>query len=93
VELRGLEPLTFSLRRHRVHLVRREHRVIDVHAAAAEASWLQPGGTHGAHGAGLAFQWLPPSRGADWSSRSSQLSFPDGWASRGLCEGSKFICR
>jgi len=27
VELRGLEPLTFSLRRHRVHLVRRAHRV------------------------------------------------------------------
>jgi hypothetical protein len=37
VELRGLEPLTFSLRRHRVHLVRRKHRVIDVHVAAAEA--------------------------------------------------------
>ena len=50
VELRGLEPLTFSLRRHSVHLVRREHRVIDVHVAAAEAPWLQPRGTHGAHG-------------------------------------------
>jgi hypothetical protein len=42
--------LAFSLRRHRVHLVRREHDVIDVHVAAAEAPWLQPGGTHGAHG-------------------------------------------
>jgi hypothetical protein len=37
VELRGLEPLTFSLRRFGVHLVRRKHRVIDVHVAAAEA--------------------------------------------------------
>ena len=31
VELRGLEPLTFSLRRLRVQLVRREHRVLHVH--------------------------------------------------------------
>ena len=50
MELRGLEPLTFSLRRHRVNLARREHGVIDVHVAAAEASWLHAGGTHGAHG-------------------------------------------
>ena len=53
MELRGLEPLTFSLRRHRVHVVSREHRVIDVHVAAAKVPWLQPGGTHGAHGLGL----------------------------------------
>ncbi len=49
VELRGLEPLTFSLRRHRVDLTRREHRVIDVQVAAVEAPWLQPRGTRGAH--------------------------------------------
>jgi hypothetical protein len=30
VELRGLEPLTFPLRRHGVDLIRREHGVIDV---------------------------------------------------------------
>jgi hypothetical protein len=53
VELRGLEPLTFSLRRHRVHLVLRKHCVIDVHAAVAGAPWLHRGGTHGAHGEGL----------------------------------------
>jgi hypothetical protein len=35
VELRGLEPLTFSLRRLRLHLASCEHRVIDVHVAAA----------------------------------------------------------
>jgi hypothetical protein len=37
VELRGLEPLTFSLRRHGVDLIRREHGVIDVQVAAAGA--------------------------------------------------------
>jgi hypothetical protein len=60
VELRGLEPLTFSLRRHRIHLGKREPRVIDVHGAAAQAPWLQPGGTHGAHRAGLASQVPDP---------------------------------
>jgi hypothetical protein len=45
VELRGLEPLTFSLRRHGVDLTRREHRVIDMHSAAAEV----PGCNLGAH--------------------------------------------
>ena len=40
--------LTFSLRRHRVHLVTREHRVIDVHVAVAEGASLQRRGTHGA---------------------------------------------
>jgi hypothetical protein len=50
VELRGLEPLTFSLRRHGVDLIRREHGVIDVQVAAAGAPWLHRGGTHGAHG-------------------------------------------
>jgi hypothetical protein len=50
VELRGLEPLTFSLRRHGVDPTRREHCVIDVHAAVAGAPWLHRGGTHGAHG-------------------------------------------
>ena len=54
VELRGLEPLTFSLRRHRVHMASREHHVINVHVAEAEAPWLQRGGTPGAHGGGLA---------------------------------------
>ncbi len=61
VELRGLEPLTFSLRRHSIDMTAREHSVNDVQGAAAEALWLQPGGTHGAHmghGAGLAFQWV-----------------------------------
>jgi hypothetical protein len=58
VELRGLEPLTFSLRRHSIDLTGREHSVNDVQGAAAEAPWLQHGGTHGAHGAGLAFQWV-----------------------------------
>jgi len=37
VELGGLEPLTFSLRRHRVQLIRREHGVIDMQVAAAGA--------------------------------------------------------
>ena len=41
---KGLEPLTFSLRRHRVHMVSRERRVIDVHVTAADASSLQSGG-------------------------------------------------
>ncbi len=50
VGLRGLEPLTFSLRRHGVDLIRREHGVIDVQVAAAGAPWLRRGGTHGAHG-------------------------------------------
>ena len=50
VELRGFEPLTFSLRRHGVDLIRREHGVIDVQVAAAGAPWLHRGGTHGAHG-------------------------------------------
>jgi hypothetical protein len=50
VELRGLEPLTFSLRMHGVDLIRPEHGVIDVQVAAAGAPWLQLGGTHGAHG-------------------------------------------
>jgi hypothetical protein len=50
--------LTFSLGRHRVHLVRRKHRVIDVRVAAAEAPWCnlgaQTGHTHTAQ--------LPPWR-------------------------------
>jgi len=50
VELRGLESLTFSLRRHGVDLIGREHGVIDVQVAAAGAPWLHRGGTHGAHG-------------------------------------------
>ena len=54
VELRGLEPLTFSLRRHGVDLIRREHVVIDVQVAAARAPWLHRGGTHGTHGLGSA---------------------------------------
>jgi site-specific DNA recombinase len=49
VELRGLEPLTFSLRRHRVHLVRREHRVIDVACCSGRgalgATWGHTWGT------------------------------------------------
>jgi hypothetical protein len=48
VELRGLEPPTFSLRRHRVHLVRFEHHVIDVHVAVArrlDAIWGHTWGT------------------------------------------------
>ena len=43
VELRGLEPLTFSLRRHGVDLTTREHSVIDVQVAAAGAPWLHRG--------------------------------------------------
>ena len=58
VELRGLEPLTFSLRRHRVNLVRRKPRVIDVHGAAAEALWLQPG-AHMGHTVQARFPWCP----------------------------------
>jgi hypothetical protein len=50
VELRGLEPLTFSLRKHGVDLIGREHGVIEVQVAAAGAPWLHRGGTHGAHG-------------------------------------------
>jgi hypothetical protein len=50
VELRGLEPLTFSLRMHGVDLIRPEHGVIDVQVAAAGAPWLHREGTHGAHG-------------------------------------------
>jgi hypothetical protein len=50
VELRGLERLTFLLRRHGVDLIRRERGVIEVQVAAAGASWLQRGGTPGAHG-------------------------------------------
>jgi hypothetical protein len=34
VELSSLEPLTFSLLRHGVDLIRREHGVIDVQVAA-----------------------------------------------------------
>ena len=49
VELRGLEPLTFSLRRHGVDLIGREHGVIEVQVAAEGALWLHRGGTHGAH--------------------------------------------
>jgi hypothetical protein len=45
VELRGLEPLTFSLRRHGVDLIGREHGVIDVQVAAEGALWF----TVGAH--------------------------------------------
>ena len=49
VELRGLEPLTFSLRRHCVHLVRREHRVIDVACCSGRgalgATWGHTWGT------------------------------------------------
>jgi hypothetical protein len=50
VELRGLEPLNFSLRRHGIDLIGREHGVTDVPAAAAGAPWLHCRGTHGAHG-------------------------------------------
>jgi hypothetical protein len=50
VELRGLEPLTFSLPRHGVDQIGREHGVIGVQVAAAGAPWLHRGGTHGAHG-------------------------------------------
>ena len=42
VELRGLEPLTFSLRRHGVDLIRREHGVIDVQVevgCAGKQTW------------------------------------------------------
>jgi purine catabolism regulator len=35
MELRGLEPLTFSLRKDRAHLDGHEHRVINVHIAAS----------------------------------------------------------
>jgi hypothetical protein len=42
VELMGLEPLTFSLCRHGVDLIRREHGVIDVQVAAG-APWLRRG--------------------------------------------------
>jgi hypothetical protein len=42
--------LTFSLRRHGVDLIGREHGVIDVQVAAGGAPWLHRGGTHGAHG-------------------------------------------
>jgi hypothetical protein len=51
-ELMGLEPLTFSLRRLRVQLVGREHRVLHVYVEPVEALWLPPGNTHGAHGGG-----------------------------------------
>ena len=54
LELRGLEPLTFSLRRHGVDLIGREHGVMDVQVAAAGAPWLHRGGTHGVHGQGSA---------------------------------------
>jgi hypothetical protein len=47
---KGLEPLTFSLRRHGVDLIRREHGVIGVQVAAAGAPWLHRGSAHGAHG-------------------------------------------
>jgi hypothetical protein len=43
VELRGLEPLTFWLRRHGVDLIERERGVIDVQVAAAGAPWLHRG--------------------------------------------------
>jgi hypothetical protein len=56
VELRGLEPLTFSLRRHRVHLIRREHRVIDVHRAAGGRLGCIPG----AHMGHTMEAWLSP---------------------------------
>jgi hypothetical protein len=59
VELRGLEPLTFSLRRHRVHMVSREHHVINVHVAEAEAPWLQPGGHTWGTRWRLSFRWRP----------------------------------
>jgi hypothetical protein len=49
VELRGLELLTFSLRRHSVVLTGLEHRVTDMHVAAADAPWVHRGGTYGAH--------------------------------------------
>jgi hypothetical protein len=42
--------LTFSLRRHGVDLIRREHGVIGVQVAAAGAPWLHRGSTHAAHG-------------------------------------------
>jgi hypothetical protein len=47
VELCRLESLTFSLRRHGVDLIRREHGVIDVQVAAAGARWLHRGYTWG----------------------------------------------
>jgi len=37
VELRGLEPLTFSLRRHSFDLTERKHRVTHVHVATGDA--------------------------------------------------------
>jgi hypothetical protein len=43
VELRGLEPLTFSLRRHSVDLIMRPHTVIDVQIAAGKAPSCKPG--------------------------------------------------
>ena len=56
VKLRGLEPVTFSLRRHRVELTTREHRVTDVHAAAAGAAFVAaPRHAWGAHGYGRSF--------------------------------------
>jgi hypothetical protein len=43
VELRGLEPLTFSLRRLGVDLPRREYRVIDVHLLRQKCLGRIPG--------------------------------------------------
>jgi hypothetical protein len=76
VELRGLEPLTFSLRRHCVHLVRREPSVIDVHGAAAQARWLQPGGTNGAHG--RIDSWAVALTARGWVPARACISSPGG---------------
>jgi hypothetical protein len=66
VELRGLEPLTFSLRRHRVDLPRREYRVIAVRFVAAGVRWLQSRGTHGAHDRGLSFATATDTKACIW---------------------------
>jgi hypothetical protein len=50
VALRGFEALTFSLRRHGVDLIRREHCVIDVQVQQQVRPGCPVGGTHGAHG-------------------------------------------
>jgi hypothetical protein len=67
VELRGLEPLTFSLRRHRLQWVRREHRVLDLHVvrhkhlgcnpAAHMGHTAEPQGTTDNVGASTSQQW------------------------------------
>ena len=58
VELRGLEPLTFSLQRHRVDLVRRKPRVIDVHGAAQRRFGCNLA-AHMGHTVQARFPWCP----------------------------------